>query len=878
LASGARLSLLIAPAGFGKSSLAVDWLSQLPPADRGASAAPYHSIWLSLAEQDNDPLTFLSHLVAAGQTVVPDLLPLPEQRPPPPTALLAALLTALARQPRPLVLVLDDYHLLTQTAVHELVAQLLADAPPNLHLMLIGRTRPPLALARLRAHGQVIELSTEELRFTAAESAALLALRLSPPPSPSLAEALHTLTEGWAAALNLATVYPNTPHHYIINYLLEEVWQQQPAALQDFLLETAILDQLSAPLCDAVTARSDSRAMLQTVADRQLLLQPLDDSGNWYRYHALLLTMLRHRLETTRPEQVGVLRRRAVDWYRRHDHLPEAVQQALAIPDYALAAELIATNAPALWLQGQAALLLHWLEALPVALLEKEPSLRLWQVWCLLLMGHWDAARPALRLAERALSAWSVHDELPSAWMGLAAAVHAEQALLDNRPQSAARWALDGLERLSPGELIWRGVLTHTLGDAYRISGDWRAADKAYGEAEQLNRAAANLSAAITAVRYRGELLQQQGRLHQAARYYQQAQALARQDLPGRGPRLAATGHVHLWLGRLYLAQLDLAAAVVQLTQGIDICRCAGHAVGVTLGHAWLGQVHFHDGAVSDADTALQTAEAAAQQAGLSRLQPYLETIRIQWLLAQVRDGKDEAALQQAATRVHALGLSENTITEYSYRAQALVAYWLQSGRQIGDKSSLAQARRLLSALQAPTANAGRTEQLIRLLIMQALVAQAQERLPAALDSLQQAVALAAPEGNRRAFVSQGPPLRQLLDHLLLTGHLATFAIELAQLIGVQVVKHQLAWAPLPTSDTLAPAFTQRELDVLQLLAAGHSNRQMAQRLVVAESTIKTHLNNIYRKLDVGSRTAALARLRELNLDGSTPLSTKRWR
>jgi LuxR family maltose regulon positive regulatory protein len=296
------------------------------------------------------------------------------------------------------------------------------------------------------------------------------------------------------------------------------------------------------------------------------------------------------------------------------------------------------------------------------------------------------------------------------------------------------------------------------------------------------------------------------------------------------------------------------------------------------LGHAWLGQVHFHDGAVSDAETALQTAEAAARQAGLSRLQPYLETIRIQWLLAQVRNGKDEAALQQAAARVHALGLGEHTITEYSYQAQALVAYWLQSSCQTGDKSSLAQARRLLSALQAPTANAGRTEQLIRLLIMQALVAQAQERLPAALDPLQQAVALAAPEGNRRAFVSQGAPLRQLLDHLSLTGYLATFATELAQLIGVQVVKHQLAWAPLQTSDTLATAFTQRELDVLQLLAAGHSNRQMAQRLVVAESTIKTHLNNIYRKLDVSSRTAALARLRQLNLDGSTPLSTKRWR
>ncbi|MFN3982900.1 MAG: helix-turn-helix transcriptional regulator, partial [Caldilinea sp.] len=409
LAIGRKLSLIAAPAGFGKSTLASAWI-----AGCGRPAA-----WLSLDEHDGDPVRFLAYLVRALQGVAPalgagilDALQSPQ--PPALDALLTALLNEIAHAPHPCILVLDDYHLVNAGQVDTALIFLLEHLPPQLHLFITTREAPALPLPRLRARNQLTDIGAAELRFTPAEAAEFLQQVMGLALTAEEAAALEQRTEGWIAGLQLAALSMqgsqdvagfiqafSGAHRHIVDYLVTEVLQRQPEPIRDFLLQTSILDRMNGALCDAVTAQPGGAAQLESLQRGNYFLIPLDETRTWYRYHHLFADVLRARLTAEQPDQAARLHRRASDWYAQQGALPDAIRHALAAEDFARAAHWIEQAAPALRRTRQEALILGWLQTLPDAIFHNRPVLSVTYALALLVSGATTGVEERLRAAER---------------------------------------------------------------------------------------------------------------------------------------------------------------------------------------------------------------------------------------------------------------------------------------------------------------------------------------------------------------------------------------------------------------------------------------------------------------------------------------------
>jgi LuxR family maltose regulon positive regulatory protein len=411
-----KLTLVSAPAGFGKTTLVAEWLTHR----RASGDAGRPVAWLSLDEEDNDPARFFTYLVAALQTVDPDIgqaaqAMLQAPQPPPPEPLLTSLINDVAATPRPFVLVLDDYHLIHTLPIHRQLAFLLEHQPPQMHLVIASREDPPLPLSRLRARGQAREIRRADLQFTPEETAEFLQQVARQELPPRDVAALQRRTEGWAAGLQLLALSIRGrddvlqlvrsftgSHRYVLDYLIEEVFEQQSAEAQDFLLKTAILDRFTAALCDAVTGRNDGRAVLLALDQANLFIVRLDESRQWYRYHRLFADLLRHRLEVASTHELAQLHRRASRWYAANGLPADAVQHALAGSDWERAATLTLDLGESMLKRGEVATLLGWLQALPDEEVCTRPQLCLSYSWALILTSQLDAAEFYLRRAEQA--------------------------------------------------------------------------------------------------------------------------------------------------------------------------------------------------------------------------------------------------------------------------------------------------------------------------------------------------------------------------------------------------------------------------------------------------------------------------------------------
>ena len=874
------LVLVCAPAGSGKTALLADW----------ARSGQRPAAWLSLDDADNDPARFWRHAVAALDRACPGIGERvgPLLGPPAPASfepLVTALINELAAQPGDgqARLVLDDYHLIGSEPVHASLGFLLDHLPPGLGVVLASRADPPLALARLRARGQLAELRAAELRFTASEAGALLREAAGADLPDAAVTALTDRTEGWAAGLQLAALSLHGradvagfvaaftgSHRYVLDFLAEEVLERQSEQVRAFLLETSVLERLSGPLCDAVTGRTGSQAMLEQVERAGLFLVPLDEVRGWWRYHQLFADLLRARLRQEQPGRVAALHRNAAAWCEEHGLADDAVRHAVAAGEMNRAARLIELYADALiFLRGEGATVQRWLAALPAGLAGSRPRLLLAQARLALLSRHVEAAEVALDAAERALAAApGVADEPfePSAGRdasqlaNVPAAIalgRAALAQLRGDAEGTAAFASRALAELSEGEWLLASHANGYLGVAEWLRGRLAEAEHALSSSIGQWRAGQPTMAAWGS-HLLGQVQRAQGRLDAAAGTYQQALEITAP--PGR-PALPGAGAAHVGLAEVAYQRGELDAALEQLTQGIPLCRQFVFTQPLATGLATLAWIRQAQGDAAGAREAIGEAGRAAPGQDVPGLLNPVPAQRARLLLAQ---GDPAAAARWTQER----GLAADDDPVYPREPGYLVL-----ARVLLAQDRPGPALALLDRLHAAAAAQGRAGSVIEAGALRALALAASGEEDAAVAALVKVLTLACPQGYVRVFADEGPPMAALLGRLIAAQRSGSAAAGvplgyLARLLRAFGSEHAVPDTRPGTAAVpgIVEPLTSRELEVLGLLAAGRSNQAIAGQLVVTLDTVKKHVSHVLDKLGATNRTEAVARARELDL------------
>jgi LuxR family maltose regulon positive regulatory protein len=849
-----KLTLLSAPAGSGKTTLLGEWLARFR--DRAA--------WLSLDEGDNAEASFWTYLAAALQTVEADLgqdaLRLLEApQPPAAQVILTALLNEITTCPHQIILVLDDYHHISEPAIHQGLTFLLAHQPPNLHLVIATRADPPLPTYRLRARGQLTELRAADLRFTAGEAAAFLNAVMGLDLAREEVKALEARTEGWIVGLQLAALSLQGRadarefiaafrggHHYVLEYLTHEVVRRQPEAVQRFLVQTSILDRLCGPLCDALTGQSDGAATLAALHRQNLFLLALDDEHRWYRYHHLFADLLGNLLrERWSAEQIRDLHLRAADWYERNGLTAGAVRHALAAPDYDRTARLIEQNSLAMVTRGELATLLRWIEALPRDVAHSRPWLCVHQAWPLTLAGQAAAAGPLLRQIESQVPLQGATPE-DREILGHVAAMRAMAAMMANDMPRAVDLAHRAGELLPPDNLIPRNIIPSVLGIAHYAGGELAQAGQALAEELHFGRAAGSLWTIVRTFCDLADLEIVRARLHRAADLCHQA--LREAEVRG-ARRFGVVGYALVKLAEIRYGQNDLVAAHDHALEGLRLMQGWQQPYEMVIGYTALAAILQARGDAGALE-ALENAETIrAAHPHYHRLDTFVRRCRVR--LSLVAEGPEAAAHHAAGVR-----LGETGPPLYREGEQVLLARLLVARR------AWDEARPRLARLAAEAEAGGRFGHLIEILALQALAHQAGGDTGRALAALERALTLGETVGYARPFVELGAPLVPLLQQAAARGTTPDHLRGLLAALG--------AGAPAAPSPSGRPALveplTGRELQVLQLIAGGHTNQEIADALVISLNTVKKHASNVYGKLGVDSRTQATLRAQELGL------------
>jgi LuxR family maltose regulon positive regulatory protein len=881
-----RLILISAPAGFGKTTLLGEWVA--------SSERPV--AWLSLDEGDNDPARFLAYLVAAFQTIEEGigegaLGALQSPQPSPMQELLTALINQINAIPRSFVFVLDDYHLITAQPVHDALAFLLDHLPGNMHLVIATRADPPLPIARLRGRGQLTELRQTDLRFTLGEAAEFLNQVMRLELSADDAAALASRTEGWIAGLQMAAVSMRGredvgsfvhaftgSNRYILDYLIEEVLQRQPDGIQTFLLQTSILDRLTGPLCDAVVGISesadqrisdslarplaDSQAVLEYLERANLFVVPLDDRREWYRYHRLFAGLLRQRLHQAQPDLVPILHGRASAWCEQNGLMAEAIDHALSAGDFELATHLVEQAAETAMMHSEVATFLSWTDRLPDELVRTRPSLCLFHAWALLLSGRpMDAVEARLQDAVKADTAASVSGEVT--------VFRALFAAYQGNTRQSAELSQRALELLPEDSSFFRSLVAGYLGLNYLYVGDVAAATQAFSEAIRIAQQVGNLTIAVLARCHLAELAMLQGQLHEARAGYEQALELAT-DAGGRQQPIG--GLALIGIGRLLREWNNLEAATRYLLEGIELIRKWGE-VGAISGYAGLARVKQAQGDTEGVREAIQTAQQLAAKFDAMDVDDL--SVAMQRTRLWVMQGDVEAALRwiegRGLDKELNLGELESKASSASLSLLETLEYstlaWVRIAQGQPDEA-LVVLRSLLRAAET----AGWTGLVIEILTLQALAHQRQGDAAQALTPLEHALSLAEPEGYVRIFLDKGEAMGELLQQAAARGIAMDYVAELLAALGSETKDERRMTELPPSSSVIRPSsslvepLSERELEVLRLLTTHLSSTEMAEELVLSVNTVRSHIKNIYGKLNVHRRMDAIQRARELGL------------
>ena len=877
--TASKLMLVSAPAGFGKTTLLTQWLAAGP----GAPADKRPAAWLSLDQGDNDPASFWAYVIAALRTTSPGvgenaLALLRASGPPPVEVVLTALLNDLAAIAGDIVLVLDDYHVIDAPVVQDAMAFLLEHLPPRLHVVIAGRADPALPLARLRARGELAEIRAAELRFTPDEAAAYLNEMMGLQLTARDVAALEARTEGWIAALQLAALSVQGrddvagfiagfagDDRYVVDYLVEEVLQRQPDRVQAFLLQTSILGRLSGPLCDAVTGQGGGKAMLEALERGNLFLVPLDDRRQWYRYHHLFADVLQARLLDEQPGEVAGLHRRASAWYERSGEQSVAIGHSLAARDFSQAADLIERALPAMRKTRQEATVHGWLKVLPDEVVRVRPMLSFAMAGALLETGELEGVEARLRDAERWLGEETATSRgspaLPTEMVvaneeeyrrlpGAIELYRSALAMARGDLPATVRYARRTLDRALADDHGVRAGASGFLGLAFWTSGDLEAAHSAWAECAAGLRRSGQIADIFGCAIGMADIRLVQGRLGEAMRTYEQAlRRASEQD----GPVLRGTADMYVGMSEVHRERDDRPAATRQLLRSQEL----GEAIGLPQNrYRWrvaMARIRQAEGDLGGALDLLNEAERLYKGDFFPNVRP-VPALRARIWIAQGRLGE---ALGWAREQ----GLSADDDLSYLREFEHITLARLLLARYQDERAEhyADEATRLLERLRQAAEEGGRTGSVIEIVVLQALAHQARVDIPAALACLERAVTLAEPEGYVRVFADEGPPMASLLRAAAKHGTTRNYVRRL-------LAAANEARPDSPVRQALIDPLSERELDVLRLLGTELDGPAIARELMVSLNTVRTHTKNIYAKLAVTNRRAAVRRGAELGL------------
>jgi LuxR family maltose regulon positive regulatory protein len=859
-----KLILISAPAGFGKTTLVSEWLAGC---ERPAA-------WLSLDAGDNDPARFLTYLVAALQmiaaktatnTAIGDKVAraLQSPQPPPPDAILTTLLNDIATISDHFILVLDDYHALDAKLVDHALSFLLDYLPPHMHLVVATREDPQLPLARLRAGSQLTELRVADLRFTPAEAAEFLNQVMGFNLTAGDIAALEARTEGWIAGLQLAAISmqgrPDADsfiasftgsHHFVMDYLVEEVLQQQSTSVQTFLLRTSILDRLCGPLCEAVAlepaASPSGQATLEALERANLFIVPLDDERHWYRYHHLFAELLRQRLRQSLASSsndamaVNELHIRASQWFEDHGLDIEAFHHAAIANDIERAERLMEGKGIPLHLRGAVTAILDWLGSLPTTVLDARPSLWVNHAGLLLVNGHTTGVEEKLQAGEAGLRRLEENDTTRNL-VGQIAAARATLALTRYDIESMIGQSRRALEYLLPTNLSLRANAHWTMAYGYFLQGDRDAARRSSTEAISLSQAARDTFTTILATIGLGNVQEVQLELAQAAETYRRVLQMA-----GDQP-LQIIYEAQVGLARVLYEWNDLDGAERFGEQSLHLAKQYESVIDrYVICEVFLARLKLARGDVEGASTLLAEAARTARQRGFIYRIPEVAAAQVVVLLRQGH-----------------LAAAEQLVQTYDLpicRARVRLA-----------QGDVAAALAALEPVRQRAEQRGWVDEQLRAMALQTIALLAHGESDAAVRTLLDALALAEPGGIIRTFVDEGAPMARLLSVAAATrGPLSDYIGKLLAAFATEAQSREDASdrtaATRSTAQPLAEPLSPRELEVLGLIAQGYSNQAISERLFLALDTVKGHNRKIFGKLQVERRTEAVARARELGL------------
>jgi LuxR family maltose regulon positive regulatory protein len=836
-----KLTLVSAAAGFGKSTLISQW----------AQDCTYPSAWLSLDEEDRDPNRFLEYLVASleviSQTVGSGLAALLRGSPPASAeTVLTLLVNQLSKIPGKLVLVLDDYHLAASTAVNEKLTFLIDHMPAQLHLIVASREEPEISLGRLRVNGQLAEIRQQDLRFGLEEAAEFFNQGEHFSLSKTQVHALETRTEGWISGLKLAAISlkmhkdPETfiasftgSHHFVQDYLIEEVLHRQSEDVQSFLLRTSVLDRLCGPLCDAVLQSHGGEQILQQLDNANLFIVPLDNERRWYRYHHLFSDLLRQRLGQR--ESAAPLHRRASQWYEAQGLEVEAFHQATLANDLAGAMRLIEGNGMPLYFRGVTAPVVHWLSSLTHAALNTYPFLWVAFSWSLLFAGQPGQLAEKLSGAEAALTS-APQDASTTETFGQIAVLRAWLAVYRNEAEAIYTHAICALELLNPGSRPARTAAQCALGVAQMFRGKRVQASAAFSEVISGGLSSGNVMFAAVASTALAGIQATDYQLHSAASTYREVIKMI------GDPTHVLGFEAHLGLAKILYDwnALDEAESLALLCSELVILAKSKSEIGADLLRARLLSAKKED---KEAEAMVARANGMTKTGKLTDRMREAADLRVLHLLRQgdVENASDLARLNQLP-----IGLARTLLAQ---------------GKGL-------DALRAIEAHRHTTEVEVRTQDALKAMVVLVIIHHAVGQVDKALQLLRECVTKAQSQGSIRLFVDEGTPMQTLLSQLPHETGIAPYVSQLLDAFGTPATQEKRVDVPIAATSSHLPlsAFSHRELEILRLIQEGHSNQNIGELLFLSLSTVKWHNQNIFSKLDVQRRTEAVARAVQLKL------------